>query len=127
MFSRRRSREFLLQSLYSRSELKSAFDRASFIDTYFAEDMAAPLEIEYIDTVEKELLAHEAELISLVTLLAPKFELPTLPVIHIMIIMIALTEILYTPSLAIPEAVAVNEAIELAKRFSDEPGKLFIN
>ncbi len=44
-----------------------------------------------------------------------------------MIIMIALAEILYTPELDTPDAVAVNEAIELAKRFSDDQGRMFIN
>jgi transcription antitermination protein NusB len=42
-------------------------------------------------------------------------------------LMIALTEILYAKNLDIPEAVAVNEAIELAKRFSDDHGRIFIN
>ena len=41
--------------------------------------------------------------------------------------MITLSELLYASDLAIPEAVAVNEAIELAKRFSDDQGRIFIN
>lgn len=41
--------------------------------------------------------------------------------------MITLSELLYAMDLAIPEAVAVNEAIELAKRFSDDQGRMFIN
>lgn len=41
--------------------------------------------------------------------------------------MIALSEMLYTKDLDIPESVSVNEAIELAKRFSDDHGKGFIN
>jgi transcription antitermination protein NusB len=42
-------------------------------------------------------------------------------------IMIALTEMRFTKDLDIPEAVAVNEAIELAKRFSDDGGREFVN
>lgn len=41
--------------------------------------------------------------------------------------MISLTELLYWTWEAIPESVSVNEAIELAKRFSDDQGKGFIN
>jgi transcription antitermination protein NusB len=85
------------------------------------------LEIPYIDSMESSILEHEDDLISIITLLAPKFELPTIPVMHILIIMIALTEILYRADLAIPEAVSVNEAIELAKTFSDDQGRMFIN
>jgi transcription antitermination protein NusB len=85
------------------------------------------LEIPYIDSMEASIIAHEEDLISIITLLAPKFELPTIPVMHILIIMIALTEILYQPDLTIPEAVSMNEAIELAKTFSDDQGRMFIN
>lgn len=46
---------------------------------------------------------------------------------HILILMIALTEMIYWTGEAIPPSVSVNEAIELTKRFSDEPGKIFIN
>jgi len=60
-------------------------------------------------------------------LLAPKFEIATLPTIHLIILMIALTEIEYFTLEKIPESVSVNEAIELAKKFSDEHGKKFIN
>ena len=41
--------------------------------------------------------------------------------------MIALGEILYFSLEKIPESVSVNEAVELAKRFSDEQGKNLIN
>ena len=85
------------------------------------------LEIPYIDALEAEILAHEKELIEIVAFLAPKFELATIPVMHILIPMVALTEILYLPILEIPEAVSVNEAIELAKTFSDDQGRMFIN
>ena len=50
-----------------------------------------------------------------------------MPVLHILIIMIALSEMIYLSELAIPESVSINEAIELAKRFSDDHGKQFIN
>lgn len=41
--------------------------------------------------------------------------------------MIALSEILHHDELQIPEAVTINEAIELTKKFSDTQGKNFIN
>lgn len=74
----------------------------------------------YVDTLEKIILRDEIKLISMIAKLAPKFELQTMPVMHILILMIALSEITASPSLDIPEAVSVNEAIELAKKFSDD-------
>ena len=127
MISRRKSREFLLQSLYSRHELKWDFSRESFIEAYFSDDNSIELDTTYVDTMEVAILWHEKELLGIIAVLAPKFELASLPVMHIMIIMIALAEILYTPELDTPDAVAVNEAIELAKRFSDDQGRMFIN
>lgn len=95
MVSRRRSREFLLQSLYSRTELKSAFSRDDFITSYFNESGVDYLELPYVDAMEQSILKNEHDLISLIHLLAPKFELSTIPVMHILILMISLTEMLY--------------------------------
>ncbi len=127
MLSRRRSREFLLQSLYARSELGTSYARESFTLSFFSEENSFTLETGYVDVLETAILTHEKELIEIIALLAPKFELSTIPVIHILILMITLSELLYASDLAIPEAVAVNEAIELAKRFSDDQGRMFIN
>ncbi len=41
--------------------------------------------------------------------------------------MIALTEMLYVTTETIPPQVSTNEAIELAKRFTDDQGKGFVN
>ncbi len=89
--------------------------------------MMDQVDMPYIDTLEQIILRDERILISMIAKLAPKFELQTMPVMHILILMIAISEIISSPSLGIPEAVSVNEAIELAKKFSDDHGKGFIN
>lgn len=125
--SRRRTREYLLQSLYARSELGTSFDRTSFTESFFQGDTPESFEYSYVDRLEEVILSHESDLLSIIGALAPKFDLSTMPVLHILILMIALSEMLYTPELAIPQSVSVNEAIELAKSFSDDHGKGFIN
>lgn len=128
MISRRRSREFLLQMLYSRTNMGTDFSRAAFLEAYFEEENMEYLDTTYVDQMEIFILEHEAELLSYISLLAPKFELETMPSIHILILMVALSEMLYFQAIdAIPVAVSVNEAIELAKRFSDDHGKVLIN
>lgn len=128
MISRRRSREFLLQMLYSRTNMGTDFSRTSFLEAYFQEESMDYLDTTYVDQMESFILSHEGELLSYIAQLAPKFELETMPSIHIIILMVALSEMLYFQEIdPIPLAVSVNEAIELAKRFSDDHGKVFIN
>ena len=127
MISRRRSREFLLQSLYARTELGLQFDREVFQEAFFSGENAFEMEQVYLDKLESDIIQHEEKLLAIIAILAPKFDLGTLPVIHILILMIALAELLYNKDLDIPESVTINEAIELAKKFSDDHGRVFIN
>jgi transcription termination factor NusB len=90
MNTRRRSREFLLQSLYARSELGSTYDREKFIGSFFSQENHFDLEIPYVDSLESVVILHENELLQYIALLAPKFDLSTLPLIHILILMITL-------------------------------------
>ena len=63
MISRRHTREFLLQSLYARSELGSDFERDAFIDSYFSEEgMMSQIDIPYIETMEGYILKNKADL-----------------------------------------------------------------
>lgn len=126
MISRRQTREYLLQSLYARVHL-SPFARDIFCEAFFSGTNSVELDLVYLDEMERLIIANERTLIDIIALLAPKFEIDTLPVLHILILMISLTELLYWTWEAIPESVSVNEAIELAKRFSDDQGKGFIN
>lgn len=126
MISRRRTRELLLQALYARTEMKGLYDAHTFLATYMRDEESYVDEV-YFTSVEASILAHQSELLAMVAALAPKFELQTMPVLHILILSIALSEMLYFREDPIPDAVSVNEAIELAKKFSDDHGKSFIN
>ena len=50
-----------------------------------------------------------------------------MPLINILPIAIAAYEMLYLKSEEIPEKVSINEAIELAKRFSDDASRELVN
>lgn len=52
MQSRRKSREFLLQSLYARSSQRNVFDRETFIENYFSEENHIDLDIAFVDRAE---------------------------------------------------------------------------
>lgn len=109
------------------------FDRDIFFRTFFAESDSLWLDVSYMDIMYEEIVAHEPELLTIIAKLAPKFDIQTLPTLHIIILFISLVEILYFNQRVeevadkIPESVSINEAIELAKKFSDDHGKNFIN
>lgn len=126
MVSRRQTREFLLQSLYARVYF-SSFERDVFVSAFFSGENRIEFDNDYLLSMEEGIIMNERSLIDIIALLAPKFEIDTLPTLHILILMISLTELMYWEWETIPESVSVNEAIELAKRFSDEQGKWFIN
>lgn len=92
--SRRSTREFLLQSLYSRTQMTD-FDRERFYAAYFDGENSIALDTSYLDMMESLVLQNERHLIDTVSILAPRFDLATIPAIHILILMIALTEMLY--------------------------------
>ena len=119
MISRRQTREYLLQTLYARVNL-SPFDRDIFYKAFFLDEFSLSLDMNYLNTMESLVFSSETKLIGLIKLLAPRFDLETIPVIHTLILLIALTEMIYWEGEAIPSSVSINEAIELAKKFSDE-------
>jgi len=127
MISRRKSREFLLQALYAEANSSDIFERDIFFASFFEDTDNNSLDKDYFDTLHDAILHHQRELVDIIRFLAPKFDIATIPTLHIIILMIALSEILYFSLEKIPESVSVNEAIELAKKFSDESGKVFIN
>jgi N utilization substance protein B len=58
---------------------------------------------------------------------APKYDIKTLPILNALILMICVAEMIILCPDDVPPRVAMNEAIELAKRYSDGAGKNLIN
>jgi transcription termination factor NusB len=120
--SRSRTRRFLLQTLYTRS-ISGIFvsKNAPFFD-----------EVERIDDVyalqlQEIILAQEWKILSVIYECAPKYDIKTLPVINALILMICVAEMIILCPDDVPPRVSMNEAIELAKRYSDDAGKNLIN
>ena len=121
-FSRSRTRRFLLQSLYARSTsgISAPFDAPFF-------DEVERVDQEYADKIQTRILSDEGKLLSVIYECAPKYEIRSIALVNVIILMIALTEIIALRPDDVPERVAVDEAIELAKRYSDDAGKNFVN
>lgn len=126
MISRRHTREYLLSTLYTRS-YRFVNEDNQIDDIYFDADFLSKIDTKYIKTLESAILKNESHLLAVIQALAPKFDLETMPRIHVCILLIAFAEILYWSPEDINNKISVNEALELAKSFSDTHGKNFIH
>ena len=94
MISRRQTREYLLQTLYARVNI-SPFDRDIFYGAYFLGEHSLSLDMVYLDGMESLILQNEGALIGIISLIAPRFDLETIPTMHILILMLSLAEMIY--------------------------------
>ena len=130
--SRRSTRAFLLQVLYSDIFVPESENNLDiFRETYRDESFYQNIDELYFSRMRENIHANIAPLMTIISEFAGKFDIETMPKIHVIILMIALSEMLYwnknVPEDFIDEKISINEAIELAKRFSDEMGAKFIN
>ena len=121
--SRRRAREISLRILY---ELEiGKMGPAMVLQTNLAEANLTPELQEFAKQVVSGIWDHDDHLRSLISDNLIDWDYDRLAVIDKNILRIAAYELIYMPN--VPPAVSINEAIEIAKKFStDESGK-FVN
>lgn len=124
MFSRRNTRIALIQALYADIFIQNV-DISAFRESYIDENPVR--NIDEVFFVHHRDFVHQnmAKFLAIIVDLAPKFEIEKMPRLHIIILALALAEI-YSDS-DVDDKVSINEAIELAKHFSDASGAKFIN
>jgi transcription antitermination factor NusB len=81
--------------------------------------------VDYATTLVKGVQEHQAEIDALISRYADRWTIDRMPVIDRNILRLALFELLWGED--VPVAVAVNEAIEIAKSLSTEDSGRFIN
>lgn len=125
--TRREIREFLLQSLYAKSILGDLYNPTDFAASYYTSPVdqafADAYYVEAFDGIQEK----EGILLQIVTQYAPKFDANIMPIVNLLPIFIAAYEMLYLKCDQVPEKVSINEAVELAKRFSDDGAREMIN
>ncbi len=82
-------------------------------------------DIEFTRLLLNQILEHKAEVLELLTKYAANWEIERMAAIDRILMMMAITELLYFPD--IPSKVSINEAIDIAKSFSTDKSSLFIN
>lgn len=80
---------------------------------------------ELTDTIVNGVKAHNDEIDKIVSECAPEWPIDKISKIDLVILRIAVFELLYNKE--IPEKVAIDEAVELAKEFGNDTSSKFVN
>lgn len=123
MRKRTQAREFALQILYQQ-ELNPDPEKGLF--TRFWESDSSPPEVrEYTEQLVQGTLLHLAEIDPVISKYAEHWELHRMAVVDRNILRFATYELLFLKD--IPPKVVLNEAVNIAKKFSQEESGKFVN
>ena len=122
---RQRSREIAMELIFGIELSKNSYDET--IET-FVEDYEMDLKIidlEYIKLVVKQVVDNKEKIDEILTSSMTNWKLDRISKVNLTILRLAVGEMLYLED--VPEKVAINEAVELAKKYSDESSVSFVN
>ena len=125
MGSRRKARECALQMLFAADIAEARADE--LVRTYWSELGEAetePAAQEFATRLATSTLAHLAEIDERIRSRAEHWRIPRMAVVDRNILRLAVYEFLFEPT---PRTVAINEALEIARRFSTYEATQFIN
>jgi len=120
---RRRARERALQFLFGLDFTRYAWDQE--IDAYWAASPARPSVKQYADVLIQGVSEHTEDLDTRIRGALDKWSPERVGRVEWVVLRIALFEMMYQPD--VPASVAIDEAIEVAKRFGAEDAPRFIN
>jgi len=126
MAARRRSREHALQILYQWDMRKQPVDESieTFYGTLFSEEGAVTPPDAFLEELVRGTVEKAAEIDALISGHAEHWRLERMPAVDRNILRLAIYEMRYTGT---PAAVVIDEALELARRFSTEESVQFVN
>ena len=103
---------------------KERFATLSGEDALYAE-APGPAQAEYIRTIVKGVAEHAPELDGYIAKYAKGWSFARIPLVASAIMRVAMYEVLYRDD--IPNSAAINEAVEIAKKYETEETVKFIN
>lgn len=123
MISRRRGREFAMQLLYAVEVGKEAFAEAL---KGLAEDPELPMDArEYGTRLARKVLESQEDLDARIAAAASNWDLERIAIVDKLIIRCAVAELMYMQD--VPLKVAINEAVDIAKKYSTGDSSRFVN
>jgi transcription antitermination protein NusB len=125
--SRPKSRRYLFQALYARSAAPGEIDSERFEASFFEPEYVESLDRAYLEDTYHGIMERQSLLLNILERYAPRFGLETVPRANLVIACIAIYEMFFIRMDTIPERVVINEALELAKTYSDPAFKALLN
>lgn len=127
MASRQLARSIVLQSLYEWDFYNQKKDLVAIVERNLAEFGPGLDEIEFIWRIVKGVVEHQKEIDALIKEVAPEWPVDQVALIDRNALRIGFWELLYADRKEVPAAVAINEAIEIAKNYGGPNSGKFIN
>lgn len=123
--SRKKSREKAMELLFSITLSKDSVEEAIevFVDNY--EDNIKELDLDYIKNLLNGVEANKEEIDKIIEKNLQNWKLDRISKVNLTILRLGVYEIVFDEN--IPKKVALNEAIELGKLYSDQKSVSFIN
>ncbi|MGH9766896.1 MAG: transcription antitermination factor NusB [Blastocatellia bacterium] len=124
MGARRRARECALQMLFSYDVARPSVEE--LIETYWGEMAEAAEEVRvFANELVIGTISHLVEIDDRIRLRTEHWRIPRMAIVDRNLLRLAVFEFLHQPST--PMTVAINEALEIARRFSTHEATQFIN
>lgn len=120
---RRRGRELALQALYASEQ--TGVEGMQTLKTLPGWRLASPYAQEFAIMLLERLFRHANDIASAIRAVVKHWDIERVARVDNSIIRLATCELLYCPD--IPVAVSINEAIEMAKKYSTEQSGRFVN
>ena len=122
---RKRSREIAMELLFSMEISKNSYEETieCFVEVY--EMDLKTIDLEYIKEVMKSVVDHKEEIDEIIKNSLINWTIDRVSKVNLTIVRLAISEMLYIND--VPEVVAINEAIELTKKYSDDKSVSFVN
>ena len=122
---RQKSREKAMELLFSMELSKNSYEETieNFIEDY--EMDLNTIDLEYIKEVMKAVVDHKEEIDEIIKNSLINWTIDRVSKVNLTIVRLAISEMLYIND--VPEVVAINEAIELTKKYSDDKSVSFVN
>ena len=122
---RKRSREIAMELLFSMEISKNSYEETieCFVEDY--EMDLKTIDLEYIKEVMKSVVDHKEEIDEIIKNSLINWTIDRVSKVNLTIVRLAIAEMFYIND--VPEVVAINEAIELTKKYSDDKSVSFVN
>ena len=117
--ARRIAMQAIFQSEASQEDIKKS------LEDIFAEEKITDDTRKFTTKIALGASSNKEELDAKITVLAKNWSIDRINLVNKSILRLALYELIYEKD--VPKAVVINEALELAKRYSDEESAKFIN